>query len=70
MCLMAAGKKGMTRHDKTHIYHLHILQAFCAANQQLMVRSQTLPVKLSKQYHLRNNHQRQKFVFQKSQVHS
>lgn len=70
MCLMAAAKKGMTRHDKTHIYYLHILQAFGAANQQLVVGSQALPVKLSQQYHLQNNRQRQKWVFQKSKFHS
>lgn len=52
MCLIAAGEKGMTRLDKTLIYYLHILQAFGAANQQLVVRPQALPIELSQQDYL------------------
>lgn len=41
-------------------YYLHILHAFGAANQQLVVRSQALSVKLSQQDHLQINHQKDK----------
>lgn len=61
-CVCAVGEKGMSRHDKSRIYYLHIFQAFGAANQQLMVRSQTLPVKLSQQYHLWKKPQRLKLI--------
>lgn len=48
------------RLNKTHFYYLHILHAFGAAHQQLVVGSQALAVKLSQQDHLWNNHQRDK----------
>lgn len=67
MCLIAAGEKGMTRLDKTLIYYLHILQAFGAANQQLVVGPQALPIELSQQDHLWNNQHRQNELFKKSQ---
>lgn len=67
MCLIAAGEKVMTRLDKTLIYYLHILQAFGAANQQLVVGPQALPIELSQQDHLWNNQHRQNELFKKSQ---
>lgn len=67
-CKISRRLTKIIRCDKTCINYLHILHAFGAANQQLMVGSQTLPVKFSQQYHLWNNHQRPNEFFKSSTV--
>lgn len=47
--------KGHAVHSYNAQYHLHVLQAFGAAQQQLVVGPQPLPIKLPQQDHLWHN---------------